>query len=173
MNSVNERTSSAKTDAENTENRRTSQLSVFRKFARRKSHGEIQVCGSASSSSGSVWTDDIKDHHSRSRSVSPISGSTSESDTDTQPRSYTSVENLKRIFQNLNIYRRSQNCNSGKELDKKAGKKSKPKSILRPPVTYIYVKGLSGLPTQRIPKRRGASHGCNCSMHYLTNLNHL
>ncbi|KAH0546451.1 putative protein TPRXL [Cotesia glomerata] len=40
---------------------------------------------------------------------------------------------------------------SGTSKEKKLTKKS-PKKILRKPVTYTYVKGLSGLPTQRVPR---------------------
>jgi hypothetical protein len=37
------------------------------------------------------------------------------------------------------------------------GKKVKDRSILRAPVSYTYVRGLSGLPTQRVPR------GCTCA----------
>lgn len=42
---------------------------------------------------------------------------------------------------------RSRSKSDGRRLEKK------PKKILRPPPTYIYVRGLSGIPTQRIRVR--------------------
>ncbi|GLV32169.1 uncharacterized protein CBL_11874 [Carabus blaptoides fortunei] len=50
-----------------------------------------------------------------------------------------------------------------------------PKRILRPPVTYTYVRGLSGLPTQRIartpPRTYTSQNGCGCSGPYFPGLN--
>ncbi|GJQ68316.1 hypothetical protein Trydic_g16911 [Trypoxylus dichotomus] len=67
----------------------------------------------------------------------------------------TSVDNIIKVFENFAISTRSKSC-GGIEKDKKSkkGKKPAPKRILRSPVKYVYVKGWSGLPTQRIPVPR-------------------
>lgn len=68
---------------------------------------------------------------------------------------------LRRAMQNLTISTRSLSCSStpSKEQAKikaKVSKKESPlpakKRILRQPVSYIYLKGVSGLPTQRVPR---------------------
>ncbi|XP_032685038.1 SKI/DACH domain-containing protein 1 [Odontomachus brunneus] len=84
--------------------------------------------------------------------ISPSSYSSSPSDahsgsdSDFAKRLFT-TETLRRAFQNLKIT--SSKWDSAKE--KKQAKKS-PKKILRSPVSYMYVRGLSGLPTQRVPR---------------------
>jgi len=84
--------------------------------------------------------------------VSPSSYSSSpsdahsSSDSDSLKRTST-AETLRRAFQSLKIT--SSKWDNNKE--KKHAKKS-PKRILRSPVPYIYVRGPSGLPTQRIPR---------------------
>lgn len=73
-----------------------------------------------------------------------------------RPRSTTS--SFRRVFQSLSISSRSHSCSSGNSDSDKpprtSKKNSQPKKILRPPVTYTYVRGLSGLPTQRVPLGR-------------------
>lgn len=105
------------------------------------------------------------------RSVSPhhMSSSSSEAGSDIQvrPRHHhsTSAESIRKVFKSLNLNTRSQSCSNNKE--KRKTKKPAPKRILRQPVTYTYVKGLSGLPTQRVPRYSP----CCCSMRYATGLN--
>ncbi|KAH1002391.1 uncharacterized protein LOC109541858 [Dendroctonus ponderosae] len=149
---------------------------ISRKLGRRSHQGFRSTDESRSSSSDSSCSTSMG-HTSRiedkDRSVSPNSSS-SDSGSDVQTlrsrhHHSTSAESLKRVFQNLNLYSRSQSCTNSKELKKKKEKKV-PKSILRHPTSYTYAKGLSGLPTQRIPRTRGYS-ACSCSMHYLSNLN--
>lgn len=86
----------------------------------------------------------------------------------------TSAENFKRAFQNLTLSSRSQSCNNGKEMKRKHPKKSSsPKKILRAPVTYTYVKGLSGL-SQRIPRTQTNlcyNGNCGYSVQYMGSLN--
>lgn len=66
-----------------------------------------------------------------------------------------STSSLRRAMENLSVSTRSLSCSStGK--DQKAQKKVKksptpPKCILRQPISYTYLKGMSGLPTQRVP----------------------
>ncbi|XP_050447169.1 SKI/DACH domain-containing protein 1 [Cataglyphis hispanica] len=87
--------------------------------------------------------------------VSPSSYSSSpsdahsSSDSDSLKRPST-TETLRRAFQSLKFT--SSKWESNKE--KKHVKKS-PKRILRSPVPYMYVRGLSGLPTQRVPRNSG------------------
>lgn len=89
-----------------------------------------------------------------------------------------STSSLRRAIQNLSILSRSQSCSSTitTEKDQKANKKtakqttqpaSQPpqqqqKCILRQPISYTYLKGMSGLPTQRVPK---STVCCHYSMH--------
>lgn len=83
----------------------------------------------------------------KNSSSSPSDTQSSDGTSDYSSKKTTSKgEILKRAFQYFGL---SENNNSVKE--KKLTKKS-PKRILREPVTYTYIKGLSGLPTQRVPK---------------------
>lgn len=81
-----------------------------------------------------------------------------------------STSSLRRAFQNLSIISRSQSCSSTlttvkDQKTKKSTKKTQPqqKCILRQPIPYTYLKGMSGLPTQRVPR---SSVCCHYSMHY-------
>lgn len=86
-----------------------------------------------------------------------------------------STSSLRRAIQNLSILSRSQSCSSTitttekdqkiiKKTAKKTTQSSQPqqqKCILRQPISYTYVKGMSGLP-QRVPK---STVCCHYSMH--------
>ena len=61
---------------------------------------------------------------------------------------------LLKVFQALKI-------STQIDLNEKKFTKKIPKRILRPPVTYIYVRGLSGLPTQRVPRKSWFHHWCS------------
>lgn len=66
-----------------------------------------------------------------------------------------STSSLRNAMQNLTISTRSLSCGStGKDQKIKKPKKTppQPKCILRQPISYTYLKGMSGLPTQRVPK---------------------
>lgn len=66
-----------------------------------------------------------------------------------------SMSSLCRAIQNLTVSTRSLSCSStGREQNLKKTKKiaSPPKCILRQPIPCTYLKGMSGLPTQRVPK---------------------
>ncbi|XP_017783523.1 PREDICTED: uncharacterized protein LOC108567523 [Nicrophorus vespilloides] len=114
-----------------------------------------------------------------SGSVSPHhSSSSSESGSDRPRHTHsTSAESIRKVFQNLTVNVRSKSCNnSSKESSKdkrKNTKKTPPKKILRSPVTYTYVKGLSGLPTQRIPKNQSRVYlsNCGCGVQHMAALN--
>ncbi|KAI4470243.1 hypothetical protein MML48_1g16121 [Holotrichia oblita] len=87
---------------------------------------------------------------------------------------HSSADSIRRVFQNLTINGRSKSCSNNNSKEKKKSKKNPPKRILRPPVRYIYMKGWSGLPTQRIPitiSRSYVNNPCGYSMHYMTGLN--
>lgn len=146
---------------------------ISRKLARRSQEDFHSTDDSRSSSS------DSGGHVSRvdkERSISPnrISSSSSDSGSEilrSRHHHSTSAESLRKAFQNLNLYNRSQSCSNTKDIKKKKEKKV-PKSILRHPTSYTYVRGLSGLPTQRIPRNQLRGYNmCNCSMHYLNSLN--
>ncbi|XP_031348198.1 uncharacterized protein LOC116174422 [Photinus pyralis] len=103
-----------------------------------------------------------------------ISSSSSDAGSDTQSvkhRHSSSVENFRRAFQNLTVSARSQSCSNSKESKKKA--KKSPKKILRSPVSYTYVKGLSGLPTQRVPRNQSGvcyNGACGYNIQYMSSL---
>lgn len=128
-------------------------------------------CSSTSINRSSRTKKEAGSEDSGFRSMSPhhMSSSSSEAGSDIQvrPRHHhsTSAESIRKVFQTLNLNARSQSCTNNKE--KRKTKKPAPKRILRQPVTYTYVKGLSGLPTQRVPRYTP----CCCSMRYATGLN--
>ncbi|XP_044269904.1 uncharacterized protein LOC123014721 [Tribolium madens] len=154
---------------------------ISRKLARR-SNEDLNTDVDSRSSSSDSCSSTKKEHLSGDsgfRSVSPNhSSSSSEAGSDLQvrPRHHhsTSADSIRRVFQNLNLNSRSQSCTNAKETKRKNSKKSTPKRILRSPVTYTYVKGLSGLPTQRIPKNQSRmymNNPCGCSIQYMAGLN--
>jgi hypothetical protein len=69
---------------------------------------------------------------------------------------------FKKVFQSLTISSRSRSVSgvttnspsvhTSRRVSESDGKKGRDRSILRAPVTYTYVRGLSGLPTQRVPR---------------------
>lgn len=93
--------------------------------------------------------------------VSPLSYSSSPSeahssnDSDFLKRPSSTAETLRRAFQSLKLV--SSKWESGTKDSKKHAKKS-PKRILRSPVPYVYVRGPSGLPTQRVPRNSALQH---------------
>ncbi|KOC68721.1 hypothetical protein WH47_06513 [Habropoda laboriosa] len=95
-----------------------------------------------------------RNSESLSYSSSP-SDAHSSTDSDSLKRSST-TDTLRRALQTLKISSKWE----GKE--NKHTKKS-PKRILRSPVSYTYVKGLSGLPTQRVPRNVAQQLTMPCS----------
>lgn len=94
--------------------------------------------------------------HCRSYRVSIKTPSRSESpeDLDTAKRpSIIAAKSLRKAFQHLKIG--AKQVQEPQETNKTNNAKTQapqPKRILRNPVSYTYAKGLSGLPTQRIPR---------------------
>ncbi|XP_075978959.1 uncharacterized protein LOC142978404 [Anticarsia gemmatalis] len=108
----------------------------------RRNNDSDSVGSSSSSDSG---------ENGRTDDRSSCSVSESGSDGSERHRRHRSTVSLRRVFQSLNITSRSQSC-SPTERSRQPKKQTQPKRILRPPVTYTYVRGLSGLPTQRVPR---------------------
>lgn len=108
----------------------------------RRSTDEDSLDSSSSSDSGS-----------EQRAPDRSSGSTSDSSSDGSERQRRprSTVSLRRVFQSLNLTARSNSC-SPTERTGRNKKQQQPKRILRQPVSYTYVRGLSGLPTQRVPR---------------------
>lgn len=104
--------------------------------------------GSLGSSNSS---DSVSCEQGRSDDRSSCSASDSGSDGCDRHRRPRSTVSLRRVFQSLSLTSRSQSC-SPSERQRPPKKQQQPKRILRPPVTYTYVRGLSGLPTQRVPR---------------------
>lgn len=74
-----------------------------------------------------------------------------------------STSTIRRALQNFSISSRSLSCSSTPSKEQKAKKTKKspppaPKRILRQPVSYTYLKGMSGLPTQRVPRSSVCCH---------------
>ncbi|CAB3251532.1 unnamed protein product [Arctia plantaginis] len=107
----------------------------------RKNNDSDSVDSSSSSDSGENGRPDDR---------SSCSASESGSDKSEHHRRHSSIVSLRRVFRKLNLTSRSQSS-SPTERTRQPKKQSQPKRILRPPVTYTYVRGLSGLPTQRVP----------------------
>lgn len=101
-------------------------------------------CVGKSSRSWSPGDASISAHQeSPSHSPSP-SNAHSSSDSDSTKRCST-TDTLRKAFQSLKL-------SSRRETKEKKNPKKIPKSILRSPVSYTYVRGLSGLPTHRVPR---------------------
>ncbi|XP_014355838.2 uncharacterized protein LOC106708799 [Papilio machaon] len=100
---------------------------------------------------GSSSSNDSMSCENRNDDRSSCSASDSGSDGSEHRRRHRSTVSLRRVFQNLNLTSRSQSS-SPTERHRQPKKQQQPKRILRPPITYTYVRGLSGLPTQRVPR---------------------
>lgn len=79
------------------------------------------------------------------------SASDTSSDGSERPRRHRSSVSLRRLFETLSLMTRSQSS-SPSDRSRQSKKSAQPKRLLRPPVTYTYVRGMSGLPTQRVPR---------------------
>lgn len=117
---------------------------LSKRLSRRSADGDSMGSSSSndSMSSESGRTD--------GRTSSSSSDSGSDSSSSERQRRHRSTVSLRSVFQNLNLSR-SHSC-SPTERHRQPKKQAQPKRILRPPVTYTYVRGLSGLPTQRVPR---------------------
>ncbi|XP_047534832.1 uncharacterized protein LOC125069393 [Vanessa atalanta] len=115
---------------------------LSKRLTRRSADGDS--LGSSSSN------DSMSGETSRTEDRS-CSASDSSSDSSERHRRHRSTVSLRRVFKNLSLTSRSQSC-SPTERQRQPKKQTQPKRILRPPVTYTYVRGLSGLPTQRVPR---------------------
>lgn len=170
-------------------------LRLFRAISRklgRRSHENITIGEDVDAESRSSSTDSCSstsagrcsrklvnanssaDSGFRSSSLRHISSSSSDAGSDVGKHKHhhsSSAESVRKVFQNLTVNtQRSQSCSSPKEHKRKNKKPAK--RILRSPVTYTYVKGLSGLPTQRIPRspRVYLNNTCTCNVPYMVGL---
>lgn len=98
-------------------------------------------------------------------SASDTSSETTKSNTQ-RSRSSKRSSSIKRALQSLSLSSRSLSC-SNTPLKNSVIKQKKvkvittPQRILRQPVSYTYLKGMSGLPTQRVPRSSiCCSHTC-------------
>ncbi|XP_076624368.1 uncharacterized protein LOC143343392 [Colletes latitarsis] len=107
-----------------------------------RSSERVRAKSSRSWSPGDV-RGNLRTNESHSYCPSP-SDAQSSSDSESLKKSFT-ADTLRKAFQTLKIASKWE----GKE--NKHAKKS-PKRILRSPVSYTYVRGLSGLATQRVPR---------------------
>lgn len=105
----------------------------------------------ADSLGSSSSNDSMSGEAGRTDERSLSSGSDSSCDGSDRHRRHRSTVSLRRVFQSLSLTARSQSC-SPIDRQRQPKKQQQPKRILRPPVTYTYVRGLSGLPTQRVPR---------------------
>lgn len=134
---------------------------------------------SCSSTSGQLRTDEINKSRADSRykftNHTNCDGSNCSSDSSSESIDNTtnngsnihrrSSSKLRRTMENLSISSRSLSCSS--TLSKEQQQKTKdckkaspppPKRILRQPISYTYLKGMSGLPTQRVPRSSVCCH---------------
>ena len=139
---------------------------IIRQRGRHPSLGESS--DSVSSSSGNEGPPTSSEHRRASRPKTPtgssgsnadqnsgsdsgngssgsFDGQTSSNNTSESSESGQSKLSIKGVFKRLSINARSQSAG------RKARPKKTPKKILRSPVRTAFVKGISGLPTQRVP----------------------
>lgn len=132
---------------------------ILKVLSKRLSRRSMTDADSVASSSSS---ESMADENGRNEEHSSSSLSDSSSDGSERHRRNRSTVSLRRVFKHLNLTSRSQSS-SPVERQRQPKKQAQPKRILRPPVTYTYVCGLSGLPTQRVPRHlvTGVSAGLN------------
>ncbi|XP_063535608.1 uncharacterized protein LOC134745494 [Cydia strobilella] len=118
---------------------------LSRRLTRRSADADSLASSSSSDSVSCDPNRNAGDDHSS------CSASESGSDGSGHHRRHRSTVSLRRVFQSLNLTSRSQSS-SPTDRQRQPKKQTQPKRILRPPVTYTYVRGLSGLPTQRVPR---------------------
>ncbi|XP_045766272.1 protein AF-9 [Maniola jurtina] len=122
---------------------------ILKALSKRLSRRSTDADSMGSSSSNDSMSCETARTDGRSSSSS---SSDSGSDSSEPHRRHRSTVSLRRVFQNLNLTSRSHSC-SPTERHRQPKKQAQPKRILRQPVTYTYVRGLSGLPTQRVPRQ--------------------
>lgn len=150
---------------------------ISRRFGRRshdelcfQHHGEedsrSSSTDSCSSTSGRLAVTSKNVHNSNLELTCSNSDSSSSDSSAENPNLSTrihrrSTSSIRRALQSFSISSRSLSCSSTpskEQKQKKCKKTPPPKRILRQPVTYTYLKGMSGLPTQRVPRSSVCSH---------------
>lgn len=149
---------------------------ISRQFGRRShdelcflNHGEedsrSSSTDSCSSTSGRL-TDTSKNISNMELTCSRSVSSSNDSNENTTTESRHSIHrrsssSIRQALQNLSLSSRSLSCSSTPSKEQKVKKNKKttpPTRILRQPVTYTYLKGISGLPTQRVPRSSVCCH---------------
>lgn len=153
---------------------RDSNLNFFGRLSRRfsgRSNDELSSqhsdeysrCSSTDScSSNSGRCNESIQHSITDLNSSSDSSSTSDNSADTSTKNHRF--SIRKALQNLSISSRSLSCSSAPtdtQRTKKNKKSQPPKRILRQPVSYTYLKGMSGLPTQRVPRSSMCSYYSN------------
>lgn len=123
---------------------------------------------SCSSTSAGRLTSQEKEENTLSIELSCSNSDTSSETTKSntqRSRSSKRASSIKRALQNLSLSSRSLSCSNTPLKTVIKQKKVKvittPQRILRQPVSYTYLKGMSGLPTQRVPRSSiCCSHTC-------------
>ncbi|XP_022189688.1 uncharacterized protein LOC111048130 [Nilaparvata lugens] len=129
-------------------------IHLFRAISRKISRGHrSRHCDNHSAYESYSSTD------SEHSSGSETSGSGSGHNSPDSMRSESSASAIRRVFQSLSIGNANERRNSDGNCHKKSSSNSTPKRILRQPVTYDYKRGISGLPTIRVPRNS------NCCTH--------
>lgn len=94
---------------------------------------------------------------------SDLSSSSSSSENGSDENNINGSTSLRKAFEGLSIrndasHQRSQSCETLDRKVQSSKKNVQPKRILRSPITYTYVRGISGLPTQRVPRSTQRSY---------------
>lgn len=129
---------------------RSSKIHCYLERLQRATRSQERLSSSVQrSSERSLSPENVKNLSCGDGSPSFYSSSLSDAHSSSDSDSLT-TGTLRRVFQSLKI------SSSNWKKEKKHVKNS-PKRILRSPVPYMYVRGLSGLPTQRVPRKSGLS----------------
>ncbi|RZF40246.1 hypothetical protein LSTR_LSTR007446 [Laodelphax striatellus] len=119
---------------------------ISRKISRGHHHHRSRHCDNSAYAESYSSTD--SEHSSDSGS-----GSGSGHNSPDSMRSDSSASTLRKVFQSLSIGNSNERRNSDTSTTShKKSTNNQPKRILRQPVTYDYKRGISGLPTIRVPR---------------------
>lgn len=185
---LNTKTSNSASPEESPPSRDLKGIKLFRAISKKLAHKSKDVLSEEDSNSSGSYSSSSTSVGRRSRSKKPSKGfegfnfwslsprATSSSSINTSTSDHqklhqkqsTSVKSISRVFQNLRV--KSLPHSSSRNKDKRNTGRKDTLKILRQPVTYIYVKGLSGLPTQRVPIQRVPktvyrNNSCNSEVH--------
>lgn len=104
-----------------------------------------------------MYEDDSTDSEPSSSSEGNSGSGSGNNSPDSSMCKESSESTLRKVFQSFSLMsdRRSSDSNSdSSSSSRKKSSNNMPKKILRQPVSYTYVRGLSGLPTIRVPRTK-------------------